>query len=162
VNLRGSAEAFKPTLVSGATTEAGVARSTSEGKTRNRVLALVVFAVSLCVAAFVAVRLGRKGEAVTPKEALVVSVAPVEKNAASAPPAAPPLPASAASPVASAPPTTAPSPAASAPVERAGHKRNSPSPAKAAGSSVTPSKAPTLPSSAPSVPAPAKTGHDIF
>lgn len=157
-----------PTLLDGATTEAGIVRSAPSGRTRNRVVALLASAAVLFGAtAFLASHLRRSGaseasglvaEPVTaapaqvartsalPAAAMVAEPAeptspPSQGASATAEPTSPPS--ASAEPTAPAPPTTKAAAHAGRPVHR-------------------PTAPPPSPPSASAAPAPAPTGHDIF
>lgn len=151
-----------PTLVAGATTEAGVVRSTSPATTRNRLLMLFVTALALGGASFGAVTMLRKSDAKNNAHALVADPPPPAASSAKVtdnvtPPPPPSRPsATTAAPLIepsakAAPPTTKPGTAHGKPVG------NSPKP-PTSGTVASP----PLPSTTVSKPPPTPTGHDIF
>jgi len=149
-------------LEAGATTEAGVVRTTSAGKTRNRVLAVTLFGAVLCFGTWGLVRGVRKHE-VTNRNAVTAEPGPAQKNAAPSA-SSEPIPAACA-----APPST---PASGLTATPAAVTEAVPQPKRGAAGravrtvssspSISTSIRPPLPSAAPAPPPPANTGHDIF
>lgn len=154
-----------PTLAAGATTEAGLVRSASPAKTRNRVLLLAGTAVALGFASFAAVTM-LKGDAATRNAHALVAQDPPATSTTTTKAAAPPPPTTnepAPPLVASAPPEPPPKPVAPAPPTTkagGGHARSGNSPKPPSSGTVA---SPPSTSSTPAVkPPPTATGHDIF
>jgi hypothetical protein len=155
-----------PTLAAGATTEAGLVRSTSPTQTRNRLLALMGTALVLGFASFAAVTMMKKGEGKNNAHALVADPPSPPPSAVSAKVAEnttpPPPPPTTVAPLAAPPPTdTAPSKPAPANTKiGGGHVKpagNSPK----AQPSATVASPPSTSSAAPTPPT-KPSGHDIF
>jgi eukaryotic-like serine/threonine-protein kinase len=172
-----------PTLVAGATTEAGVVRSMTQARTRNRVLGLVGVLL-LGAASFVVVRTVQAPSANADARGIVAADPPPPKetkvHAATTPADVAPLALSAAVPAAgnveeSVPPPGAPGEdvAPADPAARAGGETPAPPTTKASGRhgprprpkdtghAASPSL-PTATTTAAPPPKPTATGHDIF
>ncbi len=152
----------RPQLAAGATTEAGIVRTTVNTNTRNRLLAVAAFGVVLFLGTFIGVSAFRKAkDAGATTHALTTD--PVSTQTQSAiPSTAPPPPQSVTKIIDPAPPATDTAPPVAS--QRPGISSKNLGHHPTGRPNASPSSRPTLPSAttAATPPPTAPTGHDIF